>query len=194
MPSRENIEPVRHPAPMIALHWLTLAALLAGVALVLVREAFDGRAVRYGLLEAHRYAGLLVLALLSVRLAVRMVLAPLPLLAQAAPLARAAAALVHILLYLLLAAVPMLGWLMSSAHGQNVHFLGVPLPALTEPDDDFADIVQQWHAIAAWTLLALGAVHGLAALWHHFVRRDAVLAAMLPRLPGKSYNKPQQEA
>ena len=93
----------------------------------------------------------------------------------------AIAALTHLALYLLLACVPLLGWTVSNALGQDVHCFGFLLPAIAEANEDLADTLQKWHAIAAWSLLALGLVHAMAALWHHFVRHDQVLAAMLPR-------------
>jgi cytochrome b561 len=176
-----HIETPRRPAIVIALHWLTLAALLLGVFLILVREEVDGRALRLLLLEAHRHLGLLVFGLLFARLSVRLVRHRLPPLDTSSRLARAAAMTTHLALYLLLAWVPMLGWMFSNAHGQDINFLGIPLPALAEADDDFADTLQQWHTVAAWSLLALGFVHAMAALWHHFIRRDQVLRAMLPR-------------
>jgi cytochrome b561 len=89
----------------------------------------------------------------------------------------------------LLATVPLLGWTASNALGQDVHFLGVALPALIAPDDDLGDRLQQWHQTAAWSLVALAAIHALAALWHHFIRRDAVLAAMLPRRVRRQTNQ-----
>lgn len=176
-----TIDTPRRPAIVIALHWMTLAVLLLGVALVLVRDEFDGRALRNLLLEGHRHFGLLVLGLLIARLAVRFARRRLPAIDSASPLARAAAGTTHALLYLLLAGVPLLGWIASNAHGHDIHFFGLPLPALTEADDDFADTLQQWHTIAAWTMLVLGLLHALAALWHHFIRRDPVLTAMLPQ-------------
>jgi cytochrome b561 len=56
----------------------------------------------------------------------------------------------------------------------------LPLPLLVRPDADLADRLGDLHAATAWVLLALVAVHIGAALWHHAVRRDGVLAAMLP--------------
>lgn len=174
-------EAPRRPAIVIFLHWATLAALLLGVLLILLRECFDGRPVRYWMLEAHRHMGLLVFCLLLVRLAVRSMLYRLPAVDQTSRFVRAVAAATHIALYLLLACVPLLGWISSNARGQIVHFIGIPLPALTGMDDDLADTLTDWHSYAAWSLLALGLVHALAALWHHFIRRDQVLIAMLPQ-------------
>lgn len=179
------IETPRRPAIIIALHWLTLAALLLGVLIILLRDEIDGRALRYWMLEAHRHLGLLVFCLLLARLAARLAHHPLPAVCSSSRLTRAAACMTHIALYLLLAAVPLLGWISSNAHGQDIHFIGIPLPALAGADDDLADTLAQWHATVAWSLLALGLVHAMAALWHHFIRRDPVLVAMLPQWYGR---------
>lgn len=176
-----NAEVRRRPAIVIFLHWTTLTVLLLGVFLILVRECFDGRAVRYWMLEAHRHMGLLVFGLLLVRLVVRSVLYRLPAVDQTSRFVRAIAVTTHMTLYLLLACTPLLGWVSSNARGQIVHFAGIPLPVLAEMNDDLADTLTDWHSYVAWSLLALGLVHALAALWHHFIRRDQVLAAMLPQ-------------
>jgi cytochrome b561 len=187
--STENVQTTpRRPGAVIFLHWLTLVALLGAVLLVLVRDEFDGRELRYWLLEAHRYLGLLVFALLFARLVTRY-RHRLAILVESSRLATLAASLIHCALYVLLATVPLLGWTTSNALGQDVHFLGVALPALIAPDDDLGDRLQQWHQTAAWSLVALAAIHALAALWHHFIRRDAVLAAMLPRRVRRQTNQ-----
>jgi hypothetical protein len=59
-------------------------------------------------------------------------------------------------------------------------FGAVPMPSLVAPDPDVADALVDFHAWGAWALFALVGAHAGAALWHHFVRRDGVLAAMLP--------------
>jgi cytochrome b561 len=100
---------------------------------------------------------------------------------------RRAAALAHTLIYLLLLAMPALGWLLSNARGQAVSLPGLgTLPMLTGRDLDLADELEAWHGGAGWMLAALTAVHMAAALWHHWVRRDAVLAAMWPGLRVRS--------
>lgn len=57
---------------------------------------------------------------------------------------------------------------------------GIPLPALAPPKARWALQAGDIHTLAMWALLALVAVHALAALYHYFVRRDGVLQRMLP--------------
>lgn len=170
----------RQPRAIILLHWGTLALILAAVTVVLLREVFDDRVVRLALLNLHRDVGLLVLAATALRLAARLRHARLPAGDDPWPL-RLAAAGVHLALYLLLGAQPLLGWALSDARGQHHALFGVlPLPVLSGADTDLADILADWHEGVAWGMAALVALHAAAALWHHYVRGDEVLRAMLP--------------
>jgi len=172
-----------HPKPVIALHWLTAFLLLAVFALVLLHEAFDSRALRAALLQGHRGLGLLVWLLAAARLVVRGRVglhAPSPASPRASRLASLA---VQALMYALLLGLPLLGWLLTNARGQPVVLpTGWALPSLMARDLDWADTLESVHAAAAWALSALVGLHMVAALWHHHVRRDRVLVAMLPGL------------
>jgi cytochrome b561 len=166
----------------VALHWATVLVLAIGLALILTRDVVEGRALRQGLLDAHRSCGLLLLLLCVLRLALRWRLGRLPALAAMGWLQRTVAASTHALLYGLLAGVPLLGWALSGALDQPVSLFGIALPGWVAADEDMADALHGWHSAMAWTLLALVAAHAGAALWHHVVRKDAVLSAMSPRL------------
>jgi cytochrome b561 len=76
---------------------------------------------------------------------------------------------------------PILGLLHTNAQGRRVdlYFLG-ELPAVVRPDRALAKQAMAAHELIACALLALIALHAGAALFHHFVRRDNVLNAMLP--------------
>ena len=82
-----------------------------------------------------------------------------------------------------LLALPLEGWALTSAHGITLALFGaVHLPNLIASDSELADVLSDYHVSLAWILLIVAGLHAAAALWHHFVRRDAVLAAMLPSL------------
>lgn len=164
---------------VVVLHWLTVLCLMLAATLILVRTQIDGRAARQALLEAHRHFGLAVLALFCIRVGTRLRRRRLPLATAMSRVVRGAATAVHLALYLLLLALPMLGWALSSAEDKPVHMLGLTLPALIQPSFDLADRLLVWHRSAAWVLLGLASLHLVAALWHHFILRDDVLRDML---------------
>ncbi len=84
------------------------------------------------------------------------------------------------LLYLLLLVIPLSGWVMSSGHGDPVAWFGTALPALVPEGSALGRPAHEAHELLGWVLLALVAVHVLAALKHHFVARNDVLRRMLP--------------
>jgi cytochrome b561 len=173
----------RHPRPLIASHWATVLLLLAVFGLALARELVEDKATRDALLQWHRQCGLAagLLTLLRLQLRTRWPLAPTG--EAAGAWQQRAAWAVHVLMYALLLALPLLGWLLTNARGQGVRLplLGA-LPVLLQRDLDLADQLEDWHGAAGWALAALVALHMAAALWHHWVRRDRVLAAMWPGL------------
>lgn len=174
-----DAEAPRHPALSIVLHWMSALLIVAAFVLVLGRDYFDEKAVRAALLTGHRSVGLLVLAITGLRLATRNRRERLD--SGQSGFEHLAARAVHIVLYVMMLALPLLGWALSSARGHAVSLFGmVDLPALVGRDVDLADQLADIHETLAWTLLGFACVHAAAALWHHFVRGDAVLRAMLP--------------
>src|SRR5947199_10447310 len=86
----------------------------------------------------------------------------------------------HGALYLVVILVAMLGWAHSGARSPNYSdFFGLfHVPQFTSPDKAAADAYEDRHIFFAYVLLALIAVHVIAALWHHFIRRYPVVARM----------------
>ena len=169
----------------MALHWLTAALILANLLLGLsmVPLPISPRKLQWYIW--HKWIGVTVLVLTAVRLGWRACDPPPPPVAMARWQRRAAAA-THAVLYGLLLLVPVSGWLYSSATGVQVVYLGiVPLPDLVAKDRALAVVLKGVHLALNFGLFALVCVHAAAALKHHFVDRDAVLARMLPRLQPK---------
>ena len=172
---------VRRPPSLIFLHWLTLLLIAAVLGLIFVREGIDEKALRTTLINLHRSLGLCVALLALARLAVRLAKRPLPPAADASPLEHFVAMAVHLALYVLMFALPLIGWALSSANGKAVSFFGLfTLPPLLEQDEDLGDAFAEYHEGAAWLLFVLVGAHAAAALAHHFIKRDGVLRAMLP--------------
>jgi cytochrome b561 len=95
---------------------------------------------------------------------------------------RAAAHLSHFLLYALMIALPVTGWIVSSASNVPFRiFRLIPLPAIVAPDKATADLFSTVHGWLVTLLVLVLIAHIGAALRHHYVKRDTVLARMLPR-------------
>lgn len=86
-------------------------------------------------------------------------------------------------LYLLLLVVPVLGYLGISYFGA-LNVFGIPFPDVTGKDQKFSEVIFAYHGIAATVLVALIGLHIAAALYHWLIRRDYVLARMVPSLLG----------
>lgn len=171
----------RHSALTITLHWASVFAILASVVCGLWREFIEHDALRAVLLDLHRQFGLIVLLALCLRLFNRLRYGMASHAGELPALMRWAAMGSHLALYGALLAMPLLGVAVSQAHDVPVRFMGLlPLPALVPADADLADELSSLHVNLAWALLALVTLHVAAACWHHVVRRDGVLAGMLP--------------
>jgi cytochrome b561 len=164
-----------------ALHWSAAALIVLAWVLMEWKDIFPkGSEGRRVLALLHYDAGLLALALLVPRLPWRW-LHPVAELNAALWMKRTAAA-TKAALYVLLLVVPLSGLATLQAKGEAVAFLGVPLPDLFSVLAPWRKAIKEVHETLSNTLLVLAAAHAAAALWHHFVLRDATLARMLGRL------------
>ena len=171
----------RYTGVAIGLHWLMAALIVAGFPLgwIVADMEFSPEKLRW--MSWHKWLGITVLGLVALRLIWRLTHAAPPLPATMLPWQRGAAHAVHFLLYGLMFAIPFSGWLYSSASGVPVVYLGWwPLPDLVGVDEDLADRLRSLHEWLNYTLLVAVAAHVGAALKHHFIERDDVLARMLP--------------
>jgi len=173
----------RYGLAAIGLHWagaLLLFALLA-LGLWMVRLPDVGyNTVKIVLILAHKQLGVFAFMFAALRLAWRAA-QPLPALADGLPRwQQFAARFVHLCLYGLMLALPLTGWLMSSAAGFPVSLLGGPaLPDLVPTSDPLFRGFALVHRWLAYALLVGVSIHAGAALRHHFVRRDETLLKML---------------
>jgi len=127
----------------------------------------------------HKWTGVTVFMLALLRLAWRITHRPPPLPAHMGRPAIALAHTGHGLLYALMLAIPVSGWLMSSAMGfQTVWFGFLPLPDLLERDREVAKTLTQVHVWLNWTLIVTVTGHVLAAAKHQFWSRDGLLSRM----------------
>ncbi|WP_412481205.1 cytochrome b [Azonexus sp. IMCC34839] len=130
----------------------------------------------------HKWAGVTAFLLVLVRLAWRVTHRP-PALPDSMPKTMQLAAHAgHLGLYLLMLAIPLSGWLMSSAKGfQTVWFGVLPIPDLLDKNKELGDLLQQLHMLLNLAFIAILAGHIGAALKHHFIDKDDILTRMLPK-------------
>ncbi len=171
-----------YSAPAKWAHWL-IALLIAGaftLGFVMVDMKMSPDKLKF--FAYHKWLGVTVFLLALLRLGWRLYRPPPALPATMRRWERQAAEITHRLLYLLMFAMPLSGWLMSSAKGfQTVYLKLIPIPDLLDKNAALGAALEAVHEALAWLLLAALALHVAAALKHHFVERDDVLRRMLPQ-------------
>jgi cytochrome b561 len=163
------------------LHWLAALLIVTGFALGLYMTDLEFSPDKLRYYAWHKWLGITVFLLAVVRLAWRAA-HPAPALPEAMPRwQRQAATAAHVLLYGLMLAIPVSGWIYSSATGVSVTYLNlVDLPNLVPKDREWAKTLLVVHQTLNYLLAAVVTVHVAAALKHHFLDRDDILARMLP--------------
>ena len=161
------------------LHWLMAVMILGLLALGLYMHELPLSPQKLQLYSWHKWLGVSVFLLVWLRLAWRVTHRPPALPETLSPRMRLAAHAGHGLLYALMIAIPLSGWLMSSAKGvQTVWFGVLPIPDLLARDRELGDLLQQVHKLLNLLLMLTLAGHVAAALWHHFVLKDNTLKRM----------------
>ena len=165
-----------------AIHWSTLLLIAAAYIAIWGSYAVATKEQEAFLTQLHRSLGVTVFVLTLFRLGWRWHARIPSLPADLPAIQKMAARVAEYVLYALLLAQPVLGILNVNARGRRVDFFFLgELPPIVGPDKVLAKQAIAAHQIVAYALLALIALHAAAALFHHFVRRDDVLKAMLPR-------------
>lgn len=166
---------------MIAIHWISALAVFGLFALGLwMTELAYYERWYHAAPHLHRSVGVLLLLLTTLRLAWRLIDGRPRELPEHQEWERFIANLVHKSLYLLLFAVMISGYLISTADGRAVQvFDWFELPALLYGIDKQEDIAGVVHLILAWGLVGLALLHAVAALKHHFIDRDRTLKRIL---------------
>ena len=174
--------PARYAAPMRWMHWCTFVLVLAAYVFINLFELFPrGSEARANVLACHYLAGLAVLLLVLPRFWLRSRhLIP----AIAPPLDRWVDLLgktIHFALYVFLLVQPVLGVITLQVGGKPVSLFGftlVPVFAST-PDRDLSHQLEEIHGAIGTIFYWVVGLHILAALWHHFIRKDNTLRGMI---------------
>lgn len=175
------MQTARYSRLSFALHWGMLVLVALAYAFIELRVLFErGTPERAFMRAAHASVGLLVLALVVVRIVARLRGGRPPVRPPLAGWQRVAAGVSHTLLYALMIVMPLAGWLLLSLRGDPVPFFGLTLPPLAAEQEDLAKLLRGWHEDVGRAGYALIGLHAAAALAHHYFWRDDTLRGMLP--------------
>ena len=170
---------LQYGAPAKFFHWLVVALLVVqfpiGWFMPDVHAGPPGSAM-----TLHISFGLTILALILLRLFWR-ITHPVAPESSLPPWQRVSSEAVHWLLYALVLATTITGWLFASFRGWSVSYFNlIPLPMLAAKNTDAIHRIDGWHQIAEWALLIAIGIHVAAALVHIFIYRDRIMQRMLP--------------
>jgi cytochrome b561 len=181
----------RYSNVAITLHWLIALGIIVNIALGLYFADMPNHdPEKFFLAQTHKSIGLTVLVLSLVRVVWRLMHPVPPLPEGMSPAMRLAAHTSHFLLYFLIIAIPLSGWALVSSSPlglPTIYFGWFPWPQLPWLPELPRAAKKMWshefgavHVFLAWSAIVLVTIHFAAALYHHFARRDVVLARMLP--------------
>jgi len=168
-------------------HWTTVALILVQGTIGLIMVELPKQPSVIPVYSLHKSLGLTILLFAALRLTWR-AFDPRPREPETMPRWQAIAARIgHVLLYVLIFAVPLTGWRFDSVSGlRPLYWFGLfEVPHLGGPDPAGKELARAWHECMFWLLIAVAAGHALIALVHHFYNRDQVLRRMLPARQAK---------
>lgn len=163
------------------LHWTIVVLIIVQVILAGIADDLPLGMKKLAMLARHKSVGITILGLAILRLAWRFANPTPALPSTLKPYERGLAHFTHIALYVLLFAMPLTGWIMSSARNFPVSWFNlVQLPDLVAPNQALYEMMLRAHELLALALGAVVTLHVLGALKHHFIYKDDVLRRMLP--------------
>jgi len=166
-----------------SLHWLVVALLIAQFIFAWTMPEIRRDTPVTTLISLHFTFGVMILAVVIVRLAWRLTHGEPAPENGVPPWQTTTARIVHWLLYFMLFVIPLLGWANASWRGMPIVMFGLEVPRIVQTRAAGWGWTGDVHAILAnYVLLVLVGLHVVAGLYHYFIRRDGVLQRMLPRL------------
>ena len=161
------------------LHWLIALCVIGALGVGASLDWLENGALKNSLYALHKATGMLILGLMLLRLMARIVFGAPPLPPDVPSWQRTAAAGSHLLLYVLILLMPVVGWAATSAYPAPIPFFGLfDVPPLIGKDRALSEQLFAIHSIMGKAIFALVALHIGAALHHGIVRKDGVLRRM----------------
>lgn len=165
----------------IALHWITVILMLGIYISIEVHEMIPrGNPLRGAMEDWHIYLGLCMLPLGLYRLLINIRLKAPAITPRPPQWQMQITKLMKIYLYMLMIAMPVVGWLYLSAEGEAVRLFFIPLPGIAPVSETLAEFAGEAHEIVGVSGYLFIAVHALAGLYHHYLVKDDTLQRMLP--------------
>jgi cytochrome b561 len=174
-------EPTRYSPLAQIFHWVIAGLIVVQFTLARLAEPLPLGVHKLALLARHKSVGMTILMLAVLRLLWRLWHPAPPLPPDMTRFERLAARSTHVAFYVLLFAMPLSGWTMSSAKNFSVSWFGLfTWPNLIGKNEAAFDILRTTHDTLSDVLFAVAVLHIVAALKHHFWDKDDVLVRMLP--------------
>jgi len=163
----------------IALHWATAVLVVVQMALAQLWGLWDRPTHRF-MVISHMSLGVILTAVIAARIVWRFIPGH-QVAAVDVGIARVAAKAVHYILYALLVAEAVLGFIFRWSEGKPINFFGLLIPgpfgAWSREAHHQVGEIHEWNG---WAIIGIAFLHALAALYHHYVLKDRVLLRMLP--------------
>lgn len=170
---------VRYTLVQKVLHWSIALAVLGALAGGELIHWLENGAFKDQVYFLHKSTGFLILALMVVRVVVRLVHGAPALPLEVPAWQRAVSGFTHFLLYTLLVVMPFVGWAATSAFPAPLPFYGLfDVPALVGADRALSEQLFTIHFYLGRVILVLVAMHIGAALFHGLVKKDGVFQRM----------------
>ncbi len=164
-----------------ALHWLMAVLIFVALPLGVWASLLPRAQMRSEVLFFHKSVGLTVLGLIALRIVWRLIAGAPEYVEPLGRLTHAAARAGHLALYVLMTAMPVSGYLTSTAGGHEVSWFGLfSLPSLVGKDKFLEETTSWAHLVFAWAIAIVLAGHLGAVVWHAGIKHDWVLTRMWP--------------
>jgi cytochrome b561 len=169
----------KYNSTAITLHWLIALLIVIAFSVGHYMADLDLSPWKLKVFAWHKWVGVTIFALVLFRIFWRSTHAVPVLPAGMSAMMKMLSGLTHLAIYLLMLAIPLSGWLHSSAAGVTVVYFNVlTLPDLVGKDKALAHLFKEIHESLNWALLGLVMLHVAAALKHQLVDRDNLMNRM----------------
>ena len=174
-------EKARYASSLRLLHWLMAVMILLGYLAIEQRGLFErGSPGRFAMMQSHFWLGIGIFILVWVRIAQRLKHG-VPRITPSLPVWQTGLShLFHFVLYAFFIVMPILGMMTAWTDGKTlfIPFTDIALPALMTENEALAKQLEEWHHDIGEAFYWVIGFHVLAALYHHFVRKDNTLSRM----------------